>query len=263
MEKKGGEARENKYEIDYQRQIGQGAFASVYACRKNDEKECNYVAKKIAKKSKYMSVLGRELENAQIMKEKRNENVLHVDDIEDMEKEIIVYTKYYKKDTLEDYMDEKGILTVGDIKDLFAGILNGLHFLHENNMVHRDMKNENVFLEMKGNKLNPVIGDLGFARNIQESMDTVIGTPITMSPELLKYEAYSSKVDIWALGAMLYKMCFCLYPFEKGDLRARVEKGDYMLKGNILATVNSLETVSYTHLRAHETSLHLVCRLLL
>eukprot|EP00826_Nyctotherus_ovalis_P024801 TRINITY_DN19145_c0_g1_i3.p1 TRINITY_DN19145_c0_g1~~TRINITY_DN19145_c0_g1_i3.p1 ORF type:complete len:142 (-),score=33.61 TRINITY_DN19145_c0_g1_i3:6-431(-) len=55
-----------------------------------------------------------------------------------------------------------------------------------------------------------------------------------------------------ALGAMLYKMCFCLYPFEKGDLRARVEKGDYMLKGNILATVNSLEIIAKCLLRDSE-----------
>lgn len=233
----------DKYEIDLQQEIGKGAFGRVYACKKKGETDYNYVAKIIVAKSKHMSVLAREVKNAEIMKQKRHKNVLLVEEVEKTKDSVIIYTKYYKKRTLENYMDDKSILRIDEIKDFFTGILNGLHFFHQNGMVHRDMKNENVFLEAEDDKLIPVIGDLGFARDIQEAMDTVIGTPITMSPELLTYETYSESVDVWALGAMLYKMCFGTYPFEKGNLKMSVKRGEYILKGKILATVNSLQII--------------------
>jgi len=238
-------SEETKYEIDYKKLIGQGAFASVYLSRRKGEKDYNYVAKEIRKKSKFMGVVEREIKNAETMKDKQHPNVLYIKDVEKTKESVIVYSKYYKGKTLEDYMDAKAILPINEVKDFFTEILQGLDFLHSKGIVHRDMKNENVFLEIKeDDKYRAVIGDLGFARDIQDSMDTIIGTPITMSPELFEYEVYSNNVDIWALGSMLYKMCFGKYPFEEGNLKKNIKEGKYKLKDNILATVNSLKIIA-------------------
>ena len=183
------------------------------------------MAKEIRKKSNFVGVVEREIKNAEIMKDKEHPNVLCIKDVEETKESVIVYSKYYKGKTLEDYMDTRAILPINEVKNFFTEILQGLYFLHSKGIVHRDMKNENVFLEIKEDKkYRAVIGDLGFARDTKDSMDTIIGTPITMSPELFEYEVYSDSVDIWALGSMLYKMCFGKYPFEEGNLKKTSRK---------------------------------------
>eukprot|EP00831_Metopus_contortus_P026292 TRINITY_DN22418_c0_g1_i3.p3 TRINITY_DN22418_c0_g1~~TRINITY_DN22418_c0_g1_i3.p3 ORF type:complete len:109 (+),score=33.01 TRINITY_DN22418_c0_g1_i3:146-472(+) len=76
------------------------------------------------------------------------------------------------------------------------------------------------------------------------AVDT-LGTPYYMAPELHSSDYYTYRVDIWAFGVTLFYLAFGSFPFQT------------------VKNESSIKAVSYTHLRAHETSLHLVCRLLL
>jgi serine/threonine protein kinase len=59
-----------------------------------------------------------------------------------------------------------------------------------------------------------VIGDFGFAKSGSELANTILGTPLTMAPELLeKRKVYSSSSDLWSIGAVFYKLLFGEYPF--------------------------------------------------
>lgn len=83
--------------------------------------------------------------------------------------------------------------------------------LYKNNLVHRDIKQGNIlFLNGKYK-----IADFGFSKFMEDwqTAESMVGTPIFQSPEILNHSTYNYKSDIWALGILLFSLTFNSYPF--------------------------------------------------
>ena len=97
-------------------------------------------------------------------------------------------------------------------------ILNGLEYLHTHNIIHRDIKCLNLFIT-KDKHIK--IGDLGVS-TIISGMDnmhnTRVGTPLYLSPELIKQIPYDYKIDIWSFGCSLYHLAALEPPFSGNNL---------------------------------------------
>lgn len=118
-------------------------------------------------------------------------------------------------------------------------IILGLYYLHKKNILHRDLKSANVFLNKDGSSMHYhlKIGDLGVAKLMDTSTAlarTIVGTPYVssphtyhltveftfqcvkfryyLSPELCKDMPYRDKSDCWALGVIIYEVQFCVHP---------------------------------------------------
>ena len=103
-----------------------------------------------------------------------------------------------------------------DIWQIAYEMLNGLSYLHKNNIIHRDIKCLNLFIT-KDKHIK--IGDLGVSTivsNINALHCTRVGTPLYLSPELVKQVPYDFKVDMWSCGCSLYHLA-CLDPPFTGD----------------------------------------------
>ncbi|KAJ8606278.1 hypothetical protein CTAYLR_010324 [Chrysophaeum taylorii] len=112
----------------------------------------------------------------------------------------------------------------------FVQMALGLHYMHSNRVLHRDLKTQNIFLLGNGRL---VLGDLGISKVLEGTMDfaqTCIGTPYYMSPEIFKNKPYNQKSDIWALGCVLYEMTTLNHAFDANSLNGlacKIIKGRY------------------------------------
>jgi serine/threonine protein kinase len=105
----------------------------------------------------------------------------------------------------------------------------GLYHIHDKNILHRDLKAANLFLDIDD---NIKIGDLGVARVLgtHSMASTIVGTPYYLSPELVEDRPYNSKSDIWSVGVILYELCSLKHPFEannQGALILKIIRGKY------------------------------------
>ena len=100
----------------------------------------------------------------------------------------------------------------------FIQICIGIKYLHDHNIIHRDIKPANIYLD-DNNKI--VIGDFGISKilYVNNLSHTNIGTPCYMSPELIYNKKYDTRVDIWALGCVLYELLTFQMPFNASNIR--------------------------------------------
>ena len=107
-------------------------------------------------------------------------------------------------------------------------ILEGLHYLHENNIIHRDLKSANIYL-MKDGTIK--IGDLNVSKIAKIGMAyTQTGTPYYASPEIWLDKPYDFKSDVWSLGCILYELCQLKPPFRGTSLKNlcyNIQRGIY------------------------------------
>jgi serine/threonine protein kinase len=93
---------------------------------------------------------------------------------------------------------------------VFIQIFNGLNFLHNNKIIHRDLKSSNILIRINDNVIPPIpivkLCDLGLARTQHYEMTPNSGTPNYRAPEILQSEIeYNEKVDMWAMGCIAYE----------------------------------------------------------
>lgn len=115
-----------------------------------------------------------------------------------------VVTKKYPNGSLQD-AKKYNLLNPTIIQKAFYGIAAVMCYLHQNSILHRDLKLQNIFLD---EKWEIVVGDLGMARAYQKSdldMTTCIGTPLYAPPEFFSEETeYDESFDVYCYGTILY-----------------------------------------------------------
>lgn len=109
---------------------------------------------------------------------------------------------------------------------IMAQLCLSLNHLHEQRMMHRDLKTPNIFLTTCG---LIKLGDFGFSRQYDDSLSTDVGstfcgTPYYLAPELWNQAPYSKKADIWSLGVILYELMTLKKPFTGNGMRELIDR---------------------------------------
>jgi len=153
----------------------------------------------------------------------KHANVVKLMLTHETETEIFIYLQFMAGMDMHSYIQEKHYLMEEEARMLFVQMLDAVAYIHKENIVHRDIKLENILISNK--KVNGVrktlLIDFGFAAVVPHSdykFTDYPGSVCYAAPELLAGKPYDgTKVDVYALGVTLYTMIHGKYPFYSTD----------------------------------------------
>lgn len=143
------------------------------------------------------------------MKELKHENIVALHDVIHTENKLMLVFEYMDGD-LKRYMDtqgERGALKPSTIKSFMYQLLKGIDFCHQNRVLHRDLKPQNLLINSKGLLK---LGDFGLARAFGIPVNTFSNEVVTLwyrAPDvLLGSRTYNTSIDIWSAGCIMAEM---------------------------------------------------------
>ena len=188
--------------------IGRGSFSKVYRGYHKTTK--NEVALKKIQFSKLdNNVKDKVVSEINILQKMDHINIMKMYEYKFDGDYIMIITEYCTGGDLEQWM--KTNHTNYDKENIIQQIVTGMDYLHSNNIHHRDIKPQNILLHNNIVK----ICDFGFSIVIKEHnmmFNTICGTPLFMSPELLFMKPYTIMSEIWALGVLFYMIIYHCHP---------------------------------------------------
>jgi serine/threonine protein kinase len=148
--------------------------------------------------------------------------ILELKDYKIEENKLYIILEYAEHGTLSSFIKESTAkLSKEQILDWCVQLFVGLYIIHSRNLMHRDIKTDNLFI-CKNQVLK--IGDFGIAKATEKGLaNTLCGTPYYMAPEVFKMKEYNDKVDIWAAGVVMYEMIMREKPYD-GQTNDEIKK---------------------------------------
>ncbi|KAJ3122404.1 MAP/microtubule affinity-regulating kinase 3 [Nowakowskiella sp. JEL0407] len=215
----------------FQKTVGEGNFAKVkLASHKLTGAE---VAVKVIDKTtldeKKLSKLYREV---RIMKMLHHPNIVKLYEVIETKHTMFLIMEYASGGELYDYLVVHGKMKEKEARAKFRQILSAVSYCHKKRVIHRDLKAENLLLDVN---LDIKIADFGFSNMFDpdSKLDTFCGSPPYAAPELFQGRRYTGpEVDIWSLGVILYVLTTGCLPFDGKNLqemRESVCRGKYRI----------------------------------
>nr|XP_025037974.1 serine/threonine-protein kinase D3-like [Pelodiscus sinensis] len=237
------------YQIFPDEVLGAGQFGVVYGGK--HRKSGRDVAVKVINKLRFPPRQESQLRNeVSILQSLRSPCVVHLECVFEGPDRLFVVMERLHGDMLEMILSsETGRLPEPLAKFLTAQILSALRHLHTQNIVHCDLKPENVLLTSDEPYPQVKLCDFGFARIIEESSfrRSVVGTPAYLAPEVLQQHGYNRALDMWAVGVIIYVSLSGTFPFnEEEDVNDQIQNAAFMFPRQTWASI-SLEAVSLIH----------------
>jgi len=207
--------------------LGKGAFGNVYESR--NPIFDNKIAMKIIDKNKINNnMLNEEKEDMKseinILKKLSHPNIVKIFEFYETDNYFYIITEFCKCGELSKYINNND-LTESQLCVIFYQVFSGLIYLHENHIIHGDLKPQNILISSTENNSvsNEIyswikIIDFGTAKIFKKEIikgDDIVGTLYYIAPEVFSsnYDNYDEKSDIWSVGIILYKALTKKYPF--------------------------------------------------
>lgn len=241
--RRGDETKGNRAEVVGGRwtlgeKLGRGSFATVWrgTCAKTGvevavkEIDCERLSKKLRESLKL---------EVEVMRKMRDDHILRFIDMETSKDTVYIVLEYCGGGDLSQFIKRHGRVDESAAKRFMLQLARGLRAMRKAQLVHRDLKPQNLLLTSDDLNAELKIADFGFARYIRESegmADTVCGSPLYMAPEVLNYQKYDAKADLWSVGAILFEMLVGAVPFtgqNQVQLLRNIQKTEFKIPMHI------------------------------
>nr|CAD7195172.1 unnamed protein product [Timema douglasi] len=230
------------YQIFPDEVLGSGQFGIVYGGV--HRKSGRTVAIKVIDKLRFPTKQEAQLKNeVAILQNLSHPGVVNLERMFETSERIFVVMEKLKGDMLEMILSsERGRLSERITKFLITQILIALKHLHSKNIVHCDLKPENVLLSSDSDFPQVKLCDFGFARIIGEKSfrRSVVGTPAYLAPEVLRNKGYNRSLDMWSVGVIVYVSLSGTFPFnEDEDINEQIQNAAFMYPPNPWKEISS------------------------
>lgn len=232
--------RDIKHRFEITRKLGSGTYGKVSLAY--DHKTEREVAVKLIKKSAIENKqdLIRIRREIRIMSMLNHPNIIQIYEVFENKDKIILVMEYASGGELYDYVSKFGSLPEGEARRIFRQITSAILYCHKHKVAHRDLKLENILLDIDN---NAKIADFGLSNYFNEKnllhtfcgsvllknnalkIDYNLRSPLYASPEIINGTPYKGpEVDCWSLGILLYTLVYGSMPFDGHDFNRMVRQ---------------------------------------
>ncbi|UYV80690.1 PSKH1 [Cordylochernes scorpioides] len=221
--------------------IGKGSYSKVFRVEHKQSKQPFGI--KIIDKTEGFETFESELG---ILTRVNHPNVIKLKEVFETEKHIYMVMELATGGNLLDRLKEVGIFSEEEAKRTLKMVINGINYLHNLGITHRDLKPDNILYYHPGKESRLMITDFGIASARKHSgnpyMYTICGTPQYLAPEIILRRPYTCAVDMWAIGVIMYILLKGTFPFDATQ-DAQIFK--LILHHNISCTTKALAPHQY------------------
>ncbi|KAL8389929.1 hypothetical protein RB595_009191 [Gaeumannomyces hyphopodioides] len=209
--------------------IGQGSFGSVYlalhaitgellAVKQVEAPSPGANSQNDARKKSMIEALKREIS---LLRDLRHPNIVQYLGCGSSAESLNIFLEYVPGGSVQSMLNSYGALPEPLVRSFVRQILNGLSYLHNRDIIHRDIKGANILVDNKG---AIKISDFGISKKVEatnilngannaKNRPSLQGSVFWMAPEVVKQTSYTRKADIWSLGCLVVEMMTGSHPF--------------------------------------------------
>jgi serine/threonine protein kinase len=232
----------------FKRRLGIGNFARVYLVEQiHLQKEFalkildfNYILQVLERNhseniaGEFSKIKKRFINEARVIKDIKHPSIVEIDDLDVIPEESknidvpYLTMNYIKGTTLKEKIEKEGPLDLESALRISGDILSALKVIHGRDIIHRDIKPDNIIIEEGTGKA--ILVDFGIAKDFSSNskltiMGSLLGTPLYMAPEQIDYShKLSSAADIYSFGVVLFEMLTGKPPYDESDVLSKHRK---------------------------------------
>ena len=210
------------------RLLGKGGFAKVYWCTSLDTNR--HYAVKIVPKANLVKSRARQKLQAEIKihRSLKHDNVCEYKHFFEDKVNCYILLELCQNQSMNEMIKRRKRLTEPEVKYYMKQLLHAVRYMHDINVIHRDLKLGNLFLDKN---LNVKVGDFGLATRLSSSDEkrkTICGTPNYIAPEVIdgnkEKRGHSFEVDIWSMGVICFTTLVGKPPYESKDVKSTYQR---------------------------------------
>mmetsp|Transcript_4732 Transcript_4732/g.10265 ORF Transcript_4732/g.10265 Transcript_4732/m.10265 type:complete len:876 (-) Transcript_4732:168-2795(-) len=233
------------------RLLGKGGFAKVYWCTSLDTNR--HYAVKIVPKANLVKSRARQKLQAEIKihRSLKHGNVCEYKHFFEDKENCYILLELCQNQSMNEMIKRRKRLTEPEVKYYMKQLLEAVQYMHDVNVIHRDLKLGNLFLDKN---LTVKVGDFGLATrlsNSEEKRKTICGTPNYIAPEVIdgnkEKRGHSFEVDVWSMGVICFTTLVGKPPYESKDVKStyqRILANQYEFPSHIPISRHARELIS-------------------
>ncbi|CDW77523.1 protein kinase domain containing protein [Stylonychia lemnae] len=208
--------------------LGEGAYGKVYkAFNLKDGKTIAVKVMKISQQGQYEQKLEKIKMNLQkeitLLKNLKHKNIInYLDSCIINDTDVNIYMEYMPGGSISSLIKEFGSMDENAIRHFTRQLLSGLDYLHQNHIIHADLKGANILFDGLDNIKLSDFGAAKFIENLSllsvsqsEVCSSIQGSLYWMAPEMIQQKGYGRKIDIWSLGCTIIEMATGNHPWPE------------------------------------------------
>ncbi|XP_031669602.1 serine/threonine-protein kinase 33 isoform X2 [Oncorhynchus kisutch] len=231
------------------RKLGQGSFGVVCEATHNETRK-KWAIKKVNKEkagSSGVKLLEREVS---ILKRVNHAHIIHLEEVFETQKRMYLVTELCEGGELKELLQKNTRFTEEETRHIINSLAEAIVYLHKKDIVHRDLKLENILVKsyhgVDNDMINIKVTDFGLSVKkggvgSENMLKATCGTPIYMAPEVINAHEYSQQCDVWSIGVIMYMLLCGEPPFiatSEERLFEMIKKGELHFVGPIWDSIS-------------------------